>query len=77
MIRVEQEVTLVLNAADCDEDFLSASSTWRRWTRFLDRPVSESLATCPDIRVTGRWVRIGDNSGSEPKPSPSCPGADS
>ena len=46
----EQELVLVLNRADAAEGFILASSTWPRWTRFLDKLVAAGLATVEDIR---------------------------
>src|SRR5207249_8059398 len=50
MTRAEMELALVFNAADGDEGYCMASSTWPQWTRLLDKLVAAGLGTCEDIR---------------------------
>jgi hypothetical protein len=50
MILAEGELSLVLNRADAEDGLVLASSTWPRWTAFLDRLVAAGVATREDIR---------------------------
>jgi hypothetical protein len=71
MTRTEMELTLVLNAADGDEGYCLASSTWPQWTRFFDKLVAAGIATSENIRdsdgrrlggrykINARVLRIG------------------
>jgi hypothetical protein len=52
MILAEGELSLVLNRADAEDGLVLASSTWPRWTAFLDRLVAAGVATREDTATT-------------------------